>query len=803
MLHKHTFTLVYRSFLRYKSSFFINLGGLSTGLACALLIYLWVADETGMNKYNAQDARLYQIMENSADEVNGVRTGAGTQGILAEGLAAEIPEIEVAASVVPASWFTEKGVLTSGQNKVKTSAQYVSKDYFKLFTIEFIQGNAANALTDKYSMALSEEMAIKLFQSPENSIGKRLEWMDGIVPASYHVTAVYRNPINTTTPCDLMVNYEIFLDNHDWLKGWDASDPHTFVLLRKNESLEKLNGKIKLFLQTKNKAAKNTLVAQRYSENYLYGRFENGLPAGGRIEYVRLFTIIAVFILAIACINFMNLSTARASRRMKEIGVKKTVGATRNALMIQHLEESMIMVFLSTLIALTVVVLLLPQFNSLTGKHLSLRLSYSMVLISFAMIVLTGVVAGSYPAVYLSAFRPVEVLKGKMRSSWSELWIRKGLVVFQFTVSIILIVGVVVVYRQISYVQTRNLGYNRENILRFDAGFPTSVDPEFFAEGGAYEKQMETFMSQVRAVPGVVEAANFEHDLTGHHGGLGGVDWREGTDDDNTHFNNLEVGLGFIETLSIKIKEGRSFSPDRPNERSKVIFNEEAIKAMGLTDPIGKVIKVWGQQKEIIGVAKDFNMESLFEQIRPTIIQFEPRSTKVMVKIQAGQQTAAVEALRALFRERNPGLVFDYSFIDDDYQAMYVSELRVSVLSRYFAGLAVLISTLGLFGLSAFMAEVRTKEIGIRKILGSKNSQIVYLLSSDFIKLIMLSVLIALPVSYIAANNWLATFAYSIQLKWWFFAVAALLAAVVPLLTIGWQTYRAATANAVDCLTSE
>ncbi len=775
---------------------------MTAGLASTLLIYLWVNDELQVNKFNVSDARIYQVMSNA---------GGDTPGVLAEALATEFPEVEYASAVVPPEWFSEDGILEVDGKKIKSKAEYVGKDYFKIFTGEFLKGNGATALNDKHAMLVSQEMAIKLFGAVESAPGKTVEWMDNLSPISFIITGVFKNASNNTTPAEIILNYELFLDSHDWLRQWPNSDPRTYVLLRDGTDVTAFGRKIAGFIKSKYPESRSRLIAQRFSENYLHGRFENGLPAGGRIEYVRLFVAIAIFILVIACINFMNLSTARASRRLKEVGIKKAIGASRAGLFIQHIEESLIMAFMSLIIAVVLVLALLSQFNQITGKHLSLEPNVNLILSFVGIVLFTGFVAGSYPAIYLSGFRPAEVLKGKLATSWSELWIRKGLVVFQFAISILLAVCVVVVYMQIQFVHSKNLGYNRDNIIHFNAGVEmTDVDgkrntddPAFFDLGGKHDRQMETLLREIRILPGVINASNYEHDLTGRHGGIQGVSWKEGKEDDKMYFNNLQVGNDFVPTMGIQLLEGRSFSSERSGELSKVIFNEEAIKAMGITDPIGKVISVWGQDKEIIGVAKNFNMESLFEQISPTIIQLEPRSTRIMVKIKSGEERSTIASLEKIYNSRTPGLSFDYSFVDDDYNALYISEQRVSVLSGYFALLAILISALGLFGLSAFTAERRRKEIGIRKILGASERGIVLLLSGEFSKIILVAILIAIPISIVVTRNWLNSFAYSIPLHWWFFAAAALMAVFVPLLAVGIQTVKASMLNPAQSLKEE
>jgi ABC-type antimicrobial peptide transport system permease subunit len=362
---------------------------------------------------------------------------------------------------------------------------------------------------------------------------------------------------------------------------------------------------------------------------------------------------------------------------------------------------------------------------------------------------------------------------------------------------------VLVVYKQIEFVQSKNLGYNRNNVLHFNAEMKMEDDENFLAYGGKLEKNVETLMNEINKIPGVVSVSNFNHDLTGHHGGIQGVDWRDGNDDDKMYFSKLEIGYNFIETLGIEMSEGRSFSKEYGNEISKIIFNEEAIKQMDLVDPIGKTIRVWGQEKQIVGIAKNFHFESLFEEVKPCIMQLEPRAQNMMVKINSESQSATIDQLHKLFVGLNPGLVFEYKFVDDDYQALYVGEKRVGILSKYFAVIAIFISCLGLFGLATFSAEKRKKEISIRKILGAGEFSIVQLLSNEFAKIVLVAILIALPASYMIVENWIKKFAYGINISWWIFALAGLLALGIALLTVSWQSWRAATRNPLEALKYE
>jgi hypothetical protein len=801
----HHLLLTYRTFLRFKGSFLINLVGLSTGLACTLLIFLWVNDELSMDKFHENDKRLYQVMHNLPNGDGSISTIPGTPGMLADALAGEMPELERTTSVVPAEWFPEKGILSHGNVRIKAGGQFVGKGYFQLFTCPLVAGDPNGVFQDKYNVGISDELATQLFDGANNALGKTIAWKQGQFSGTYRITSVFsKPPAHTTAPFDLLLNYALFLDKRPELQDWGNSDPNTFVLLREGADAARLNDKIRNFLQSKTKAADNSLFLQRYSDRYLHGQYENGAVAGGRIAYVRLFSIIAAFILTIACINFMNLSTARASRRTKEVGIKKAIGADRQSIIFQFLGESLLMALGALLVALLLVGLLLPGFNDITGKALSLTFSPDVVLSIFTITLFTGLLAGSYPALYLSGFKPAAVLKGKLRGPAGELWVRRGLVVFQFTLSVILIVSVLVVYQQIAYVQTKNLGYNRDNIMHFTMDTREEADPSYFAEGGTFEKNAETLLNEVKNVPGVIQATNAGgHNLTGQHGGMNGIDWREGPDDEQMDFSNLQVGYDFIELFGIQLTEGRAFSRNQSNERLKVVFNEEAIRLMGLKDPVGKTVRVWGQEKQIIGVAKNFHYESLYEEVKPCIFQFEPRGNIIMLKIAAGRERETIDRLTEFYRKQSPGLPFEYTFVDQDYQALYVAEQRVSVLSRYFAGIAILISCLGLLGLAAFTAERRKKEIGIRKVLGASEAGIVYLLSNDFTRLVGVAIVIALPLSYLLAREWLAGFAYKITLGPWYFLLAGLLALGTALLTVGLQAFKAARTNPVQGLKEE
>lgn len=798
-MFKHNVILAFRNFKRYKATFLINLTGLSSGLACVLLIYFWVTDEISVDRFHERDRQLYQVMQN-APLPDGVLTTEGTPGLLSEALAEELPEVEesAVAAYAPGARLS-KGIIIFRDTYLKASELHVSKNYFNLFSYRLIHGNKNQVLSDKYSMVLSDELALKLFHTTDNIIGKTVEWKRGTLTGLYTVTGVFEKlPVNSSTQFDLLLSYELLFEkNASNLGDWGNSNPMTYVILKEGTDVGRFNEKIKNFSRAKYKELNNaegdwigTLFLQRYSNKYLYNRFENGVQSGGRISYVKLFSAIAVFILIIACINFMNLSTARATHRLKEIGVKKAIGADRGALIFQHLGESVLLSFLSLAIAILIAALILPQFNEITGKHLTLTLNTNTLIVLICIALLSGLIAGSYPALYLSGFKPVVVLKGKLTISTGEQWIRKGLVVFQFAISIILIVSVLVVYKQIEFIRTKNLGYNKDNIIRF-------------MNEGKLSERPEVFLSDVRQVPGVVAASSFGNDITANKSSTAGLDWEGKRKGEDILFGNLEVDYDLIELFDFTMKDGRSFSREFTMEKSKIIVNEAAIAAMGLKDPIGKTVRLWGEEKQIIGVVKNFHFESLYENVRPCFLQLSPDRPNILVKIKAGMEQETLSRIQKLYQAHNEGLSFEFGFLDDDYQRLYEAEQRVAVLSRYFAGMAIVISCLGLFGLATFTAERRLKEISIRKILGATEFGIVYLLSSEFTRLVFASACIALPISYLITNHWLNAFAFRIALTGWFFISAGLIALSISWATIGMQTLKAARINPVKNLRTE
>jgi len=484
----------------------------------------------------------------------------------------------------------------------------------------------------------------------------------------------------------------------------------------------------------------------------------------------------------------MNLSTAQAFTKMKEIGVKKTIGADRQSLVLQFLGESILMSFLSLLVALLLVLTLLPAFNDITNKALKFNWSFNFLITLFLITLFTGLVSGSYSAFYLSKFKPSQVLKGKRIISFGEEWIRKGLVVFQFSLSIIFIVGVLVVQQQMEFIQTENLGYQRDYVLSFKR--PNT-------------SKSETFLTEVKNVSGVINAGRMWGNLLSGRGTQGGYSWRGQEDDKKYSFKSPIIGFDVIETMDMEMLAGRTPSREYQEDFNKILINESARKMMQLENPVGLNIGYGDTLREIIGVVNDFNYGSMHHKIEPLIFRITTRGNNILVKIKTGEEKTTIPKLATIFKKFHPSYPFEYAFVDDDYHALYEAESRVAVLSKYFSGLAIVISCLGLFGLAMFTSERRRKEIGIRKVLGSSVFGIVKMLTSDFTKTVFIAILISLPISFLLAKNWMANFAYGIELSWWMFLVPSLVVLLVAWCTVGMQTIKAASVNPVESLKDE
>jgi putative ABC transport system permease protein len=781
---QHNLLILYRNLKRDISTFSINLFGLTAGLTCALLIFLWVNDELEKNKFHKNDARLFQVMEHQRYS-DKIMTTESTPGPLAEGLKAEFPEVEMAATTM---WMTNYD-LTVGDKTIKGRGFPVGKEYFQIFSYPIIQGTAATVLADESSIVISDELARSFFTNVEDAVGKQIILDHDI---SYQVSGVFQKVPSSSYQFDFVTSFGAVQKRQEWLTSWDSNGPPTYVLLREGTDAAQVSEKIKDFIKSKKKDAQVELFLAKYSDQYLNEKWENGKLVGGRIEYVRLFSFVAVAILLIACINFMNLSTAQAARRAKEVGVKKSVGAERNSLIAQFLTESLVVALLAFIISLLAVWLFLPIFNVITEKQMVLPITRPIILFALLGIsVLTGLLAGSYPALFLSGFKPVEILKNQQLGSYKEVLIRKGLVVFQFAIAVILIASILVINNQIRYVQSRSLGYDRENLVRI----PFS---------NKLWQQQETFINELKKLSSVVNASSIGHNVTGRNNNTRDLEWPGKHPDEHFLFETMYGNFETVDVLGFTLVEGRNFSRDHASDSSAIIFNEAAIEVMGLTNPLGQEVKANGYTHHIVGVVKDFNFQSLHSPVEPAYIILSPRNTwNVLVRLAPGNLPATIKEIETVHNRILPGYTFNYVFQDEAYARMYSAEQRVATLAGYFAVFAVIISCLGLYGLASHSAERRLKEMGIRKALGLSSQGILLLLSRDFTKQVLVGIAIGLPVSYWWLNQWLQRFVFRVDLSWWYFAIAAVVALIIAWATVASKAWKAAQVNPVECLRLE
>jgi len=789
-MFKNNLKIAWLNLIKDRLFTILNLAGLSTGIACTLLIWLWVHDEWQFDKFHANNSRLFQMME-WRKSPGQITIADESSGMLGEMLAARMPEIEYYAAEAPAAWF-QKFTLSSGEKNIKATGQYVGKDYFNIFSFPLLEGKPSSVLADKSNIVISEELAEKLFGTKENLTGKKILFQHD---KTFFVSGVFKKiPVHSSEQFDFVLSFEYYKEIQPWVTQWGNTGPHNFVVLKKGTNLESFNSRIGPIIREITSDTGRIPFAYPFADNYMNNSFDHGNRIGGRIVNVRLFSIIAIFILLIACINFMNLSTAKASRRLKEVGIKKVVGAEKKQLVFQFLGESILLSCVAVLIAFTLVAFLLPRFNQITGKEITLHVDWTLFAGLAAVAGITGLVSGSYPALYLAGFNPIQILKGKLQNTMGEAIARRGLVIFQFVVSIFMIVGVLVVYKQVRLLQSADLGYAKDQVIRMDC------------EGRLINTE-DHFIDRLKKIPGVVNATYTYNIMIGRNYGNYGLSWDGKNPNEGIYFEGFGAGYNFIETMGMKMAAGRSFSKNFGNEFDKLILNEAAVKVMGLKDPVGKTVSLFNQKKQIIGVVKDFHFESLRETVKPLYMQLVAQDSntwyKLLIRLRSGSGKEAVEKIRALYEAYNPGFPFDFHFLDDMYQKQYDSEIRVGALSKYFAGLAILISCLGLFGLSAFTAQKRQKEIGIRKVIGASVPGILILLSKDMLRYVLIALCIAIPFSWWAMDHWLKGFAYRVQIGLEVFVIAGVSILLVTGMTISYQALRAAFGNPVNSLRSE
>ncbi|HVU58192.1 MAG TPA: ABC transporter permease [Puia sp.] len=802
---KSYFTVAWRNIIRHKGYAAINVLGLALGITCCIFIFLWVRDERSVDNFHANGKDLYAVYQRVTQNGQSygnyqtpLRYDTNQNVPLLQEVNKAVPEVKSFALYVPGyilPWGHAE-TFQVGDKLVKLEGSRAGEDFFSMFSFPLLEGAPSTALKDIYGIAISRKMAGIFFGNPHAAMGKILRFENSI---NFTVAAVFEDlPSNSTFKFDYLISWDAQKKLH--IDG-TTNDIRSYIQLAPGTDPQIAETKINQYLRTQlgsqPKGVDLHAGLQPFHEQYLHSVFENGRPVAGRIQYVRIFSSIAIFILLIACINFMNLATARSVRRAKEVGLRKVVGSTRAHLIGQFFGESLLFALLAMTVSMLLLALLLPAFNTFTGKHIILPWTQPAFWLGLVGIALaTGVVAGSYPALYLSSLQPIRTLKGIFRFTRGAIWFRKGLTIFQFVLSIVLLIATIVIVRQTRYVQNTNLGYDRDNLIyiRIEGQLSDIKKYQLF-------KREATGMPGIRLIDRSTETPHSMDFET-----YGPVKWEGQPEGVDIGFKPASVGFDFIDLMHLQTVQGRPFSRAVSTDSADAFMvNEEAVRQMGMKDPLGKWVSAWQKKGHIIGVLKDYHTGSLHEPIKPVILdvkEFEYFGV-IMVRTYPGQTPQALASLEKVYRSINPGFAFAYQFVDEEYRKMYLSEQVTSRLSVLFAVLAILISCLGLLGLVMFAAEQRVKEIGIRKVLGATLSQIIGLFAKDFLQLVLIAFLIAGPLGWYAMNSWLRDFSYRITISWWIFALSGAAALLIALLTVSHQALRAATANPVKSLRSE
>lgn len=775
-----------RSFLRQKFYSVINIAGLTSGLLCVFFIYLWVSDELSMNRIHNEGEKIYRVISNLNLNEGEIVTWTVTPGPLGEDIEENDPDAELATRVSG----TEQMLVDFEGQKGMERGYYADASFFKMFTFPIIAGKAPSDPKDVSSVTISQRLAEKLFGTPERALGKTLRINSTTDVA---VTGVFLHPgTKTTMNFDFVLPYEIYKKNRGQGFNWGNYD-HALFVKTDPANVTTLIDRINTRAQKRSEDGKSRVqfYLQPYYDTYLYSRYENGQPVGGRISYVRIFSLVGLFMLIIACINFTNMATARAAFRAKEVGIRKVVGAYRRSLIWQFILESVFTCLIAMVLAVMIAFTLLPAFNTLVDKKVILDFSEPNLLISIAVIVLvTGFAAGSYPALYLSSYQPATVLKGTQGSSFRGASLRKLLVVFQFTLTVILIASSIVVYSQIDFIRNKNLGYDRESII----SVRLTRD---------MQSKYEAFSHEMNNVPGIISFGRSNESLVEVNNQNGSVNWPGKDETASVFFRTIVADYGFMETMGVKLKEGRLFSREH-NDTITFVLTEKAVQTMGLTDPIGTVIEQWGMSGPVIGVVEDLHVRSMHEAIDPLVFLCNPDWTwKVFVRLNATQAKDAIAGIEDVYKKFNTEFPFEYTFLDEDFERLYKTEQITGVIALVFTIMAIIISGLGLLALAAYTAERKRKEISIRKTLGASVSGIVMMISSEFVKLSIIAALIGSPLAYFAMSEFLSGYAFHMELDWSVFVLTAAVITVICILTVIFQVIKAAIANPVDALRNE
>lgn len=779
---KNYFKSAFRNLLKNKTSSFINISGLAVGLATSIIIMLVVVKEFSYDKFNTNLKDIYLLMKNQK-QVDGISTGDATAGPMAVSLRNEMPETKYASRV---AYFDDQ-LIKVGDKTIKASGIYAEPDLFNMMSFPSVQGNAVTALQDESSVVITEAMAKKLFGN-ENAIGK-LILADN--KNSFKVSAIVKNvPSGSTIKFDMVLPFSFYAKQNDWLNKWDDNRIQTWVQLNPGANLTALNNRLTKLLQARSDDKSVSLFLYPFADLRLYGNFSNGKPNGGQIDVVMLLIALGVFVILIACINFMNIATARSEQRSREVGVRKVLGASRKSLIYQFLSEALLMTFIALMLAIIIAQLVLPLFNQFTEKNIVLNFwDWKIWCLLFGIGLFTGLIAGSYPAFFLSRFKTIKVLKGRLANGKTGGGLRKVLVTFQFVISLFFIVSTIVIYKQINYVRNRPLGYDQQNLIDISAN-------------GNLPDKFDIFKNELLRIPGVKNVTAGSDNILNFRGSVTGMDYPGKIPGQEISVIVSSVEYNWTKTMGIEMVEGRDFNPAFTTDSNACIINEATVQKMGLKQPVIGA-KIGGST--VIGVFKDFVYNNPSGIIAPMVVSLKTINLQhYFVRINNNNQwRKTIVQIEGAVKKINPNYPFNFSFTNDDYQQRFAEWNSLGLMATLFGSMAIFIACLGLFGLSSFLAERKGKEMSIRKVFGASTKNIWLLLSGDFLKPVFIALIIVIPASVWIAHVFLSNITYHTSLSWWMFALAGIIAILIALLTVSFQAIKAAVANPVKSLRSE
>ncbi len=790
IMYRHHVKIAWRNVLKDKISFLINTLGLALSMFCAMLIILWINDELSYETFFPESEQIYRLVQDQEYDNGEVFKVAANPGILPLYINDNYAGIKAFTRFRP---LADKVLIEHGNTQFYEHITYVDSTFFDVFQLPFLAGNPENSLDDPNALVITANTAEKYFGKTwqqDDVLGKMISVNTN---EQYKVTGVIDNlPSNTHFKFDVLLPFRKLYEQ-GWYLGWGNNYFYAYFLLEKNASAAALSEQISEFAETRDDLT-DVLYLQALEEIHLYSDFDIDVYGSTelRYPYVNIFIIVAFAIILIACINFMNLSTAQSEKRAKEIGLRKAIGSRRSQIIGQLLSESVLIAMLALIIAWTATGFALPYFNNIADKSITFGADKWLIWLAFIVgSVLIGLLAGSYPAIYLSKFKPVQVLKGKFHAGGGGTTFRRILVIVQFAVSIILLAGTAIVYKQFQYFMDKDLGYNKDLLI-------------YMPVRGDIMKNYDSFKNELlqqSSIKGVTISSDIPT-YTVHS--FGGFDWEGKNEEEDILLHAFSAGFDYVETLDLQLAEGRSFSPDFPADSGNYILNETALKLTGLTAPIGQRFNMWGNEGKIVGIVKDFNFKSLHKKVEPLVLFMNRNwSAYLMVRIAPGDTDQSLHIVERSWSKANPAYPFEYHFMDQQYENLYNSEKRMARVFDYFTFFTLFIACLGLIGLINHMVEKRRKEISIRKVFGASISRILTLLFREYLQLILIAFLISIPVTIYLVLDWLDNYAYRIEVQWWMFAIPGFLVLFIALLLVSGQTAKAVRQNPVDSLRHE